>query len=173
MRSGHSIRLSRSFSISLAALLLASAAGLLQAQSTGPSGIPQKAAQNLGKAQQWHSDAQLMMIDINDFSNNGNFTTMMYFRSPSTGGGFMVGDAGALETPAANWGNNPITGQFIDLPAAVTTARAHGMVGAFNHAMLQGTASGPVWTITPTQPTSTAHDPFIRNGAFQIPAAVK
>ena len=55
-----------------------------------------------------------------------------------------VGDAGALETPPANWGNNPITGQFIDLPAAVTTARAHGMVGAFNHAMLQGTASGPV-----------------------------
>src|SRR5262249_386658 len=51
----------------------------------GPSGIPQEAAQALAKAKQWRNDAELMMIDINDFSNNGNFLVNLYFRSPSDG----------------------------------------------------------------------------------------
>jgi tetratricopeptide (TPR) repeat protein len=139
----------------------------------GPSGIPQKAAQALARAKQWHSDAQLMMIDINDFSNNGNFLVNLYFRSPSSGAGYMVSDAGALPVAAANWGTIPIPAQFIDLPAAVNAARAQGMVGAFNHAMLQGSAQGPVWTITPTKQSATANDPYARRGAFQVPAGAR
>jgi tetratricopeptide (TPR) repeat protein len=136
----------------------------------GPSGIPRIAAQALARAQQWRSDAQLMMIDINDFSNNGNFLVNLYFGSPSSGAGYMVSDAGALQVAAANWGTMPIPAQFIDLPAAVSAARAQGMVGAFNHALLQGSAQGPVWTITPSKQLATANDPFARRGAFQVPA---
>jgi len=142
-----------------------------QPGATVPSGIPDKTARALLQAKQWRTDAQLMMIDINDNSNDGHFLVTLYFRSPSNGGGYMIGDAGALTVAAANWGSVPITSGFIDLPAAVSAARAQGMVGAFNHAMLQGTAQGPVWTITPTTQSATANDPFARRGAFQVPAS--
>ena len=114
-----------------------------------------------------------MMIDINDYSNNGNFTTIMYFRSPSTGGGYMVSEAGSIQSASAIWGNYPIPANFMDLPDAVAVARKQGMIGPYNHAMLQGSATGLVWTIKPTQLTATANDPYLRNGAFQIPAGVK
>jgi hypothetical protein len=83
----------------------------------------------------------------------------------------MISDAGALTAAAANWGTVPITAGFIDLPEAVSAARAQGMVGAFNRAMLQGTPQGPVWTITPSVRSATANDPFARRGAFQVPAS--
>jgi hypothetical protein len=66
-----------------------------QAGGTDPSGIPQKAAEALARARQWRADTQLMMIDINDFSNNGNFLVNLYFRSPSSGAGYVVSDARA------------------------------------------------------------------------------
>jgi tetratricopeptide (TPR) repeat protein len=141
-----------------------------QAGGTDPSGIPQKAAEALARARQWRADTQLMMIDINDFSNNGNFLVNLYFRSPSSGAGYVVSDAGALPVAAANWGTEPIPAKFVDLPAAVSAARAQGMVGAFNHALLQGSAQGPIWTITPSKQLATANDPFARRGAFQVPA---
>src|SRR5437588_10457538 len=61
---------------------------------------------------------------------------------------------------------------FIDLTQAVNIAREHGMKGAFNHALLRVSARGPTWTITPSQQMPTAQDPFLRNGAYEIPALV-
>lgn len=138
-----------------------------------PSALPQKAAAALGRARQWHSDAELMMIEINDYANNGQFQIKYNFFSPSDHTGLVVVDNNTLTVGAANWGVTPISAQFLDLPVAVEQARAHGMRGAFNKAILRVNDQGLGWTITPTIEVSTAEDPFMRRGAFTIPATLK
>jgi hypothetical protein len=138
-----------------------------------PSGLPQKALAALGRAKQWHGDPQLMMIEINDYANNGQFQIRYSFYSPSDHTGFIVNDSNAMPVGPANWGTIPIPGQFLDLPAAVTQAHAQGMQGTFNQARLRVGNHGLTWVITPTVETSTARDPFMRSGAFEIPATTR
>jgi hypothetical protein len=125
----------------------------------------------LARAKQWRPDAQLMQIDINDFASNGNFLTAYYFRSPSNGSGLIVNDTSSLPVTAANWGSTPIPAGFIDLPDAVSRARAQGMQGGYNHALLRVGDHGPTWTITPLYQGGTQSDPFARRGAFEVSAA--
>jgi tetratricopeptide (TPR) repeat protein len=138
-----------------------------------PSGLPQKAAAALGRAQKWHSDAELMIIEVTDYANNGQFQIKYSFFSPSDGTGLVVVGNNSLPVGAANWGAAPIPAQFLDLPVAVQQARVHGLKGAFNNAVLRVGDHGLSWTITPTKEISTVEDPFMRRGAFTIPATVK
>jgi hypothetical protein len=142
-------------------------------QSEVPSNLPQKAATALRRAQQWRSDAELMIIDINDYGNSGQFQIKYSFLSPSDHTGLVMLDNNTLPVGAANWGSVPIPTHFLDLPVAVEQARAHGMRGAFNKAILRVDDHGLNWIITPTVEASTAEDPFMRRGAFTIPATLK
>jgi len=150
----------------------------LQAASPGaaggniPADLPRRAAEGLARARQWHADAQLMDIDINDYANNGHFLVKYDFFSPGDGTGLVVSENGALPVGAANWGTVPIPAGFLDLPAALEQARRHGLTGPFNKALLRVGDRGLVWTITPTTETATVEDPFMRSGAFEIPAGL-
>jgi len=145
-----------------------------QAQSQEiPSGFPEKAEAALAAARHWRSDAELMLLEVTDYANNGQFQIKYSFFSPSDGTGLVVMDNNSLPVGAANWGATPIPAQFLDLPAAVQQARVHGLQGTFNHAILRVGDHGLIWTITPTNEVSTVEDPFMRRGAFTIPATVK
>jgi tetratricopeptide (TPR) repeat protein len=140
-----------------------------QSQQT-PSGLPGKAEAALAAARHWRSDAELMLLEVTDYANNGQFQIKYSFFSPSDGTGLVVMDNNSLPVGAANWGATPIPAQFLDLPAAVQQARVHGLQGTFNHAILRVGDHGLIWTITPTNEVSTVEDPFMRRGAFTIPA---
>lgn len=163
----------------MAIMLQSEYAADLQASHPGttgsdmPSGLPQKAAAALAQARQWSGDAELMIVDINDYANNGRFQVAYYIYAPSTGTGLIMNDGGSMPVGAANWGKVPIPSKFLDLPAAVALARVQGMRGAFNKAKLQVGDHGLTWIITPTVEASTVRDPFMRSGAFEVPAGGK
>jgi tetratricopeptide (TPR) repeat protein len=138
-----------------------------------PSGLPGKAEAALAAARHWRSDAELMVIEVTDYANNGQFQIKYSFFSPSDGTGLVVVSNNSLPVGAANWGTAPISAQFLDLPVAVQQAHVHGLQGAFNNAVLRVGDHGLSWTITPTKEISTVEDPFMRRGAFTIPATVK
>lgn len=145
----------------------------LQSSSAGgsiPNDLPGKAAAGLARARQWRPDAELMSIEINDFANNGNFLVNYYFFSPSDGTGLVLGENGALQVGPANWGTTAIPNQFLDLPEALEVARHHGLTGPFNSALLRVGDRGLTWIIHPRTETATAEDPYMRKGAFEIPA---
>ena len=136
-----------------------------------PSGFPHKAAALLAHARQWRSDAELMIIDVNDWSNNGHYSIQYDFFSPSNGTGYAVMDGTERPVGAANWGTVPIPSEFLDLPSAIEQARARGMANnTWNHAHLQAGNNGLTWTIGMTHQIATANDPFSRVNAFEIPA---
>ena len=145
-------------------------AGPLAPGGNTPNDLPNKAAAGLARARQWRPDAELMSIEINDYANNGNFQISYYFFSPSDATGLMVNENGALPVGPANWGTNAIPDRFLDLPAALEVARRHGMTGPFNGALLRVGDHGLTWTIHPRTETATVEDPYMRKGAFEIPA---
>lgn len=162
---------------SIAAMLQSQYSRDLQSQQTQsqqiPSGLPQKAEAALAAARHWRSDAELMIIEVTDYANNGQFQIKYSFFSPADGTGLVAVGNNSLPVGAANWGTAPISAHFLDLPVAVQQARVHGLQGAFNNAVLRVGDHGLSWTITPTKEVSTVEDPFMRRGAFTIPASVR
>jgi hypothetical protein len=148
-----------------AAFLAAVACVTLWAQQVVPSGIPQQAFAALQKAKQWRQDAILVMVEINDYNGTGNFAVKFSFYSPSNGTGLWViqmggGSGTVAQAGVVNWGTQPIPMFFLDLPAAVQQARARGLQGKMDHAMLQVTSSGMNWEIAPV------FDPQLRTFAI-------
>jgi hypothetical protein len=162
---------------SIAAMLQSQYSRDLQSRQTQsqqiPSGLPEKAEAALAAARHWRSDTELMIIEVTDYANNGQFQIKYSFFSPSGGTGLVVVGNNSLPVGAANWGAAPIPAQFLDLPVAVQQARVHGLKGAFNNAVLRVGDHGLVWTITPTKEVSTVEDPFMRRGAFTVPATLR
>ena len=113
------------------------------------------------------------MIEINDYANNGQFQIRYSFYSPTDRTGLIVNDSTAMPAGPANWGTIPIPAEFVDLPDALAQAHAQGMQGTFNQARLRVGNHGLTWVITPTVETSTTRDPFMRSGAFEIPATTR
>jgi hypothetical protein len=118
-----------------------------------PSGVPQKAADALSKAKEWHPDAVLVMIEANDYAKNGNFQLKFSFFSPSDHTGLWIistsSGSQSMQAGAVNWGTQPISGNFLDLPAAIAQARSAGMGNIVDHAMLRVGNHGLTWEITP------------------------
>jgi hypothetical protein len=126
----------------------------LAQQDSVPSGVPQQAFSASQKAKAWRQDAILVLVQVNDYANNGNFTLQFSFYSPSNRSGLSViatESGNPIVTPVgpANWGTQALPAFFLDLPAALQKARAQGMQGKMDHAMLRVTSGGPTWEITP------------------------
>lgn len=124
------------------------------AQDVAAAKIPQQAFAALGKARQWRSDAILVMVEVNDYGGAGNFTIKFSFYSPADRTGLWViataqGSSLVSEAGAVNWGTLAIPQLFLDLPEAVQKARALGMQGKMDHAMLRASSYGLNWEITP------------------------
>jgi hypothetical protein len=139
--------------------LLAVVAGLAEVssaqQESVPAGIPQQAFSALLKAKQWRQDAVLVMVEVNDYAGNGAFTTQFSFYSPSNQTGLWVitgvpGGSVVKQAGAVNWGTQALPVSFLDLPAALQKARAKGMQGKMDHAMLRVVSGGPAWEIAPS-----------------------
>ncbi|MGA7622640.1 MAG: hypothetical protein WCA91_03595 [Candidatus Acidiferrales bacterium] len=156
--------------LGLCLLIFAMAVGLSSlAQEIVPAKIPQQAFAALAKARQWRQDAILVMVEVNDYSGAGNFTTKFSFYSAGDGTGLWViasgpGSSMVSEAGGVNWGTQTIPALFLDLPAAVQRARALGMRGKVDHAMLRVTRAGLNWEITPVS------DPDLR--VFTINASL-
>src|SRR5580704_9970897 len=140
--------------LALCALFVLGDVSVSLSQEIVPSGIPQRAFQALLKAKQWRQDAILVMAQVNDYGNTGKFTTQFSFYSPSDRTGFWVietapGSSTASQAGTVNWGTQAIPALFLDLPAAVQKARAQGMQGKMDHALLRITSTGLNWEIAP------------------------
>jgi hypothetical protein len=134
--------------------LLLGAVSVLVAQEVIPAGIPQQAVAAALKAKQWRQDAILVMVEVNDYSGTGKFTIQFSFYSPSNQTGLWVivtapGSSMVSQAGAVNWGTQAIPASFLDLPAAVQQARAQGMQGRMDHALLRVTSASLTWEITP------------------------
>jgi tetratricopeptide (TPR) repeat protein len=119
-----------------------------------PSGIPQKAAAGLTKARQWRSDAILVMVEANDYSETGNFLLKFSYYSPSDHTGLWITTGGGvpdnlMQAGTVNWGTQAIPANFADLPDAVQQARSSGMGAVVDHAILRVGNQGLKWEITP------------------------
>lgn len=149
-------------------LLLITAIPLVSQAQSIPSGIPLQAAAAMAKAKQWRADAILVMVEVYDFSRSGKFALRFSFYSPSDQTGLWVTpDApggNAVHPPGpVNWGTQAIPKNFLDLPAAVQQARAIGMQGPMDHAILRVWPNGLAWRV------ASALDPNVR--VYDIAAA--
>ena len=113
--------------------------------------VPELLARADRDARRWRSDAVAVMVefeqrDAPNPSMRGPQVRIAY-RSPSDGAGQWIyvtpADARRVEVrQRPNWGQLSVPPTFVDLPVAVTKARAHGMQGPVSGALLR------IWTPT-------------------------
>jgi TPR repeat protein len=151
----------------LAAIAIAAAAGCHRSgggessgsgnQSNGtPSDLRKIAAGAIKKARQWHPDAIMVSLEIENSSGQAQIT--MEFVSPSDLTGYTVTEGIGPESdqPAGsvNWGTEPIPADFLDYPNAVAAMRSRGMKGlatggTLTAVKLCGVVPVMQWLITP------------------------
>jgi hypothetical protein len=139
-------------SIAILCLLTRLAAAQTSNLASVPSGIPALAAQALQRAKAWRPDAALVMVQI---QNRGFHSEQFHFISPQDGTGLFVINPGSensnvLQAGKVNWPTQPLPGNFVDLPDALSEARKHGMAGDLDHAYLMALQGRPTWTIACT-----------------------
>jgi hypothetical protein len=120
-----------------------------------PHGIPHAAVTASAKARKWHSDAQLVLVDVDNNGPGGATQTRFSFYSPSSGEGAWVTAGHLMPAGSVNWPTQPISPNFIDLPVAVSQARGMGMRGAMDRAQLMVGNQGPSWSVVPVEIDST------------------
>jgi hypothetical protein len=119
-----------------------------------PHGIPHAAVAASAKARKWHTDAQLVMVDVDRNGPGGATETRFSFYSPSTGEGAWVNAGQLMPAGSVNWPTQPISANFVDLPEAVSQARGMGLRGPIDRAELMVGNQGLSWSVVPVQITS-------------------
>lgn len=118
-----------------------------------PHGVPHLARTAAAKARAWHSDAELVIVDVDNNGPGGKSETRFSFYSPSTGEGAWITNGQLMPAGSVNWPTQPISLNFIDLPEAVAQARAMGMRGPVDHSQLMVENQGALWRVVPAEPT--------------------
>ena len=109
-----------------------------------PKDIPELTAAATKRARQWKKDAAAVSVEFREVNapNLKGPEVRYSFISPSDGTGLMLTvTEGGVSThefqQKVNWGDNPLPPVFVDLPAAVVSARRNGMKGPINSASLR------------------------------------
>ncbi|MBV9332176.1 MAG: hypothetical protein JOZ55_11540 [Alphaproteobacteria bacterium] len=129
-----------------------------------PLGIPQAAADASITAKQWHSDARLVIVDVDRNGAGGQIETRFSFLSPSTGEGAWINSGQLTSAGQASWPKRPIPAKFIDLSEAVAKAHAQGMQGPIDRAELMWSDGELSWNVVPQNDTSMDSNYIIKAG---------
>jgi hypothetical protein len=108
------------------------------------------------KARQWHPDATMVSLEVQNSSNQPQIT--MEFVSPSDPTGYTVTEGIGPEIDqtagSVSWGTVPIPADFLDFPDAVAALRSRGMKGlatggTLTAVKLCGVVPVMQWLVTP------------------------
>ncbi|MGD9851966.1 MAG: hypothetical protein AB7T38_11910 [Nitrospirales bacterium] len=115
-----------------------------------PSNLPGMGKFAFLLAQRWRDDAIPVVIDAR-LKGHGEFFLVFTFYSPKTRAGLQIPMErywiGWREVANARWGTKAIPLDFVDLPAAVQTARAEGVTNPILSMELRVWDPGPLWTL--------------------------
>ena len=111
-------------------------------------------------AQRWREDAIPVAIDAR-LKGHGEFFLVFTFYSPKTRDGLQMPMErywiGSREVANARWGTKAIPLDFVDLPAAVRTARAEGVTNPILSMELRVWDPGPLWTLSASKQAIPLH----------------
>ncbi len=106
-----------------------------------PHNLPQLSRNAAELARRWREDALLVMLQVKPPAGRLGIQVTMNFFSPSTGGGLWITatpeGSSFQETRVANWGEERIPFEFLDLPETWAIAQQHGVLPPLGRTMLR------------------------------------